>query len=74
MPSRSKNLLDLENLILQTVDICATGTIRTVALRRAIFKQKKGLATIISLSLKYCSMGSSQPTSRDLSHWKESIQ
>jgi hypothetical protein len=36
----------------------------TVALRLSIFKQKKGSATI-SVGLSYCSMGSSQPPSRD---------
>jgi hypothetical protein len=36
----------------------------TVALRRPIFKQIKGSATI-SLGLNYCSMGSSQSPSHD---------
>jgi hypothetical protein len=40
------------------------GTLRTVALRRPIFKQKKGSASI-SLGLNYCSMGSSQSPSHD---------
>jgi hypothetical protein len=44
------------------IDGCVT--LRTVALRRPIFKQKKGYATI-SLGLNYCSMGSSQPLSCD---------
>jgi hypothetical protein len=44
------------------IDGC--GTLRTVALRRPIFKQKKGFATI-SLGLNYCSMGSSHSLSRD---------
>jgi hypothetical protein len=39
-------------------------TLWTVALRRQIFKQKKGFATI-SLGLKYCSMGSTQSPSCD---------
>jgi hypothetical protein len=37
------------------IDVCAT--VWTVALRWAIFKRKKGFATI-SLRLNYCSMGS----------------
>jgi hypothetical protein len=40
------------------------GTLRTVALRWPIFKQKKGSATI-SLGLNYCSMGSSLSPFRD---------
>jgi hypothetical protein len=44
------------------IDGC--GTLRTVALRRPIFKPKKGSATI-SLGLNYCSMGLSQPPFRD---------
>jgi hypothetical protein len=43
---------------------CATGTLWTVALKRPIFKRKKGF-TNISLGLNYCSMGSSWPRSRD---------
>jgi hypothetical protein len=38
--------------------------VQTVALRWAIFKQKKGSATIC-LGLIYCFMGSSQPPTRD---------
>jgi hypothetical protein len=38
--------------------------LRTVALRRRIFKEKKGRATF-GLGLNYCSMGSSQPSSFD---------
>jgi hypothetical protein len=45
---------------------CIDGsvTLLTGALRRPIFKQKKGSA-IISLGLNYCSMGSSQSPCRD---------
>jgi hypothetical protein len=39
-----QNTPDLEKLILH-IDGCST--VQTVALRRAIFKQKKGFATII---------------------------
>jgi hypothetical protein len=38
--------------------------VHTVALRWAIFKQKKG-SVAICLGLIYCSMGSSQPPTRD---------
>jgi hypothetical protein len=44
------------------IDGC--GTLRTVALRRPIFEQEKGSATI-SLGLNYCSMASSHSLSRD---------
>jgi hypothetical protein len=44
------------------IDGCAT--VRTIVLRRAIFKQKKGFATI-SLGLIYRFMVLSQPPSRD---------
>jgi hypothetical protein len=44
------------------IDGCAT--VRTVALKWQIFKQKKGCAAIC-WGLNYCSMGSSQPPSRD---------
>jgi hypothetical protein len=40
------------------------GTLRTVALRRPIFKPKKGSSTI-SLGLNYYSIGLSQPPFRD---------
>jgi hypothetical protein len=40
------------------------ATVQNVALKLPIFKQTKGCATI-SLGLNYCSMGSSQPPSRD---------
>jgi hypothetical protein len=44
------------------IDGCAT--VPTIALKWPIFEQKKGRATICS-GLNYCSMGSSQPPSRD---------
>jgi hypothetical protein len=44
--------------------IVRCGTLWTVALRRPIFKQNKGSATI-SLGLNYSSRGSSQSPSRD---------
>jgi hypothetical protein len=44
------------------IDGCAS--VRTVALKLPIFKQKKRRATI-SLGLNYCSIGSSQPPFRD---------
>jgi hypothetical protein len=44
------------------IDGCAI--VRTVALKWPIFKQKKGCTTI-SIGLNYCSIGSSQPPSRD---------
>jgi hypothetical protein len=44
------------------IDGCTT--VQTVALNWPIFKQKKGRATIC-LGLNSCSMGSSQPPSRD---------
>jgi hypothetical protein len=44
------------------IDGCAI--LWTVALKRPIFKQKKGFANI-SLGLNYCSMGSSWQRSRD---------
>jgi hypothetical protein len=43
------------------IDGCAS--LRTVAFKRPIFKQKKGYANI-SLGLNSCSMGSYQPPSR----------
>jgi hypothetical protein len=39
-------------------------TLQTVALRQPIFKQKK-VSVTISLGIHYCTMGSSQPPSRD---------
>jgi hypothetical protein len=44
------------------IDGCAT--VRTVALKWPILKQRKGCATV-RLGLNYCYMGSSQPPSRD---------
>jgi hypothetical protein len=59
-PSRSK----IHQIWRTSFYIFVCVTLWTVALRRAIFKQKKGSATISS-SLNYCSMGSSQSPSRD---------
>jgi hypothetical protein len=66
MPSCSK----IRRIWWVTFHIDGFCTLRTVALRRPIFKQKKGSATI-SLGLNYCSMGSSHSLSYDtvpLSH------
>jgi hypothetical protein len=60
MPSRSK--ICWISWISFHIDGC--GTLRTVALRRPIFRQKKGSAAI-SLGLNFCSMGSSHSLSRD---------
>jgi hypothetical protein len=58
----SQNPPDLENLFLHRwMRYCS---VQTVALKWLIFKQKKGCTTI-SLGLNYCSMGSSQPPSRE---------
>jgi hypothetical protein len=55
-----QNPADLENLFLhQWMHYCTD-----CSFEMAEFKQKKGCATI-SLGLIYCSMGSSQPPSRD---------
>jgi hypothetical protein len=55
-----QNPLNLEKQFY--IDGC--GTLRTIALRRPIFKQKKGSVTK-SLGQNYCSRGSSQSPSRD---------
>jgi hypothetical protein len=60
MLSRSK----IRRIWRTSVYIDGCGTLRTVALSRPIFKQKKGSATI-SLGLNYCCMGSSHSPSRD---------
>jgi hypothetical protein len=56
MPSRSK----IRRIWRTVFYIYGCTIVRNVALRWAIFKQKKGSATIC-LGLIYCSMGSSQP-------------
>jgi hypothetical protein len=58
-----QNPPDLENRFLHRRMWYSTS-LRTVALRRPIFKQKKVSATI-SLGLNYCSMGSSLSPFRD---------
>jgi hypothetical protein len=49
---------------MDVVPVPVLYTLQSVALRRPIFKQKKGSATI-SLDLNYCSMGSSHSLSRE---------
>jgi hypothetical protein len=60
MPSRSK----IRQIRRPCFNIDGGATLWTVALKRPIFKRKKGFANI-SLGLNYCYMGSSWPRSRD---------
>jgi hypothetical protein len=60
MPSRSK----IHRIRRPCFNIDGCATLWTVALKRPIFKWKKGFANI-SLGLNYCSMCSSWPWSRD---------
>jgi hypothetical protein len=60
MLSRSK----IRRIRRPSFNINGCATLWTVALKRPIFKRKKGFATI-SLRLNNCTMGSSWPRSRD---------